>query len=401
MHEPYDRKHLAGIDHPTELRNLVGDKAAEMVELHRDVEHAGGDFPWFAVLGLPMLDDLFTTHGVERGAAELPELPRALDVPAAARSLDGLLTPRLDRVLVDRRGRPTVLRTSLQWPGTVGHRPPGVDNTVVVPSWPPTGEGGALARLYKAYTTFCLAVRGLPVEAPRRAGLIIMDLLPDLRWQGTAYVHGGGLTVELAPYGGGGDPVGYGDAAALRRAGPLGTAGADRLCGLLTDLAAALSPSPAQCVEFEFLIDTAGRPLVLQRRLLPDGAGLFHSAGQYDGPVVDLRGVTRTTVAEVDVRLGHGSGRAVVVSLLDDVRLDSFTLAWRLRASAMPEPAALVLLARPGSRSGMPTHLSWTLREVFPDTLVLTVLATEAHLPERITAGALRSDGIRATLRWR
>jgi hypothetical protein len=399
MAQRYASAELTRIDDAAALRSTVGDKAAEMVELARDSAALGARFPEFSVIGAATLDRTLADHGVRSVPSDLPDLPNATDVPPFAGEVERLVVPVLREALADRTGEATVLRSSLLWPSAKGHRPPGVDNTLFLASSSLPDQPGIVARLYKAYTTLCLRIANLPTDEVRPAGLIVMDLVPGLRWQGTAYLLDNRTTVEIAGYRES-HRRSYADLPALRADGLLEPVVMDRLAGLCTDLGAAVGPNPQECVELEFLIDQDGQVWVLQRRVLPAGSGVFHTPGRYAGPMSDLRRVSRADLTAVDAAIDACAGRAAVVAALDDATLDSFALAWRLRATGRPAPAALVLLAGPGSRSGLPIHVPWLLRDALPGTLLVSPPDGDAGLLRDAVAVRLASDGVSATLQW-
>jgi hypothetical protein len=393
-HDLHQAPDLADLDSPQELRRLVGDKAAEMVELERDVRALGAPFPGYTVVGVRALADFHARTPIDRATLTLPEWPDAMTVPFGLSSQFSGFREVLTELLADREGTATVLRSSMCWLDAKRDRPPGLDSTLVVPSWPPSGPLAFPGNLYKAYATLCHQLHGLPTDTPRDAGLIVMDLLPKLIWQGTAYVRHSEPIVEVAPWGGGGQASRFPDATALLKAGPLARGTAERLCALLVDLAAKTG-AESHCVELEFLIDADDEPLVLQRRSLPGDAGIFHTPGTYRGPVVDLRSCLTSNPEVVDEMLASAAGKAAVLPLLEAGRLDAFTLAWRLRDKGLSAPAALVLVPQPGSRSGMPSHIPWLLREALPGTLLII-----SDAPAQVTACRLASDGITASASW-
>lgn len=394
----YTRAELAAAQRTSSLSALVGDKAAEIVDLYMDVSAMAEPFPDFSVIGVYAIDEYYARHDVQKVPPVMPELPGAQTVPASAARIGESFSSFGEGVLAKRSGLPTVLRTSLLWPGGSGPRPPGVDNTSMVASWPPPAVP-ALASLYKAYTTLYLNLRGLPVDEPRRAGVIVMDPLPDLWWQGTAYVQDD-VIVEIAPWGGGGKAQRYADAAALRQSGLLTRSTVDHLMRLIGDLAAGVENGPETCVELEFLINISGRPLIHQRRSLPSGAGIFHTRGEYEGSVVDMRWVRRTELVEARRRLAACSGQMVILPLLDDVLVDAFTVSWWVRKEALPPPCGLVMIAANGSRSGMPIHLPWLLREALPGTLLVSVAQEDANFPAMVKGCRVSSDGVSVSLSW-
>lgn len=371
-----------------------------MTLLYRDVRTLGEDFPDFFVIGTSVLDECYARHCVDAVLAELPELPLAHTVPSAVSRIGTMLAPIFGEFLAERIDRPTSVRTSIVWPDTEASRLPGLDNTLVTKSWTPGTCEVQIAALYKAYTTMCFNLRGIPSSAPRRAGMIVMDLVPNLRWQGTAYHSDDDLIVELARCQSSEIPRIYRSRQELRSSGPLGMYTADRLCDLLTDLALMVPHAPTQAVEFEFLIDVTDRTLILQRRALPRNAAIFHTPGTYDGAIVDLRRVNRANVVDVDRYIATCEHRAAMVHLLSDTYLDAFTLAWRLQVTGAPPPAAVILVAEPGSRSGMPTHLPWMLREALPETLFVVHQRELRAIPDIVTECNLNSDGIHADVRY-
>lgn len=382
---------LTSIGSRTELRGLVGDKAAEMVLLCRDVRASGGYFPDFSVIDMAPIDRCHAEIGLHRVPPVSGAAPDVLDTGDAATELGSTAADALAPLLRDRSGKPTVLRTSVLWPD-VDSRPPGVDTSVMRPTWESTeGVSWLVPKLYKAYTTFCRELRGMPVDAPCRAGLIVMDLIEGLRWQGTAYLRDGDIVIEVAPWGGSGE-------AAVHR-GRVPAAVSELLGGQVAadlyealELAASGLPSvdPNAYAEVEFLIQETGRPIVMQRRTLPGGSGIFQSIGEYEGPVTDLRGLGRTE-DDVTAAIAAGAQGAVVVDLLNSASLDGFALAWALTAAQAAPPPAVLLMTGTGSRAGMRTHLPWTLRECWPDTLV--VCLTESA-PTGSGDHRLASDGI-------
>ncbi len=382
------------MDSPRELRSIVGDKAAEMVELARNTRALGAPFVSYSVLGVDALATFYTRAHVDRLPLEQTELPGASTIPSTLSDRLRGFHDVLTEALVDRNGLATVLRSSMRWPGPKGDRPPGLDSTQFIPSWPQAEPLTFPSTLYKAYATLCHRLHDLPTDEPRDAGLIVMDLLPRLAWQGTAYVREGEPIVEIAPWGGGGQAHRFPDSATLREAGPLARRSAERLCAILAELAA-MTGAGTRCVELEFLVDTDDEPLVLQRRTLPGDAGIFHTPGTYEGPAVDLRACDTSDVEHVDEMLAFAAGKAAVLPLLEPRQLDAFTVAWRLHEKGGPSPAALVLVPRPGSRSGMPSHIPWLLRDALPGTLLVI-----GEAPAKVRACELASDGTTARVTW-
>jgi hypothetical protein len=386
---------LTSVGSRTELRDLIGDKAAEMVLLCRDVRMSGGYFPDFSVIDMEPIDRSHAEIGLRRVPPVSSTAPDVLDTSDGVGPLGISATNALAPLLRDRSGKPTVLRTSVLWPD-MDNRPPGVDTSVMRPEWD-SDEGipWLVPKLYKAYATFCRRFRGIPPEAPCRAGLIVMDLIGGLRWQGTAYLRDRNVVVEIAPWGGSGiarTHVGRVPPAVSRA---LGNRVAADLYEALELAASGLeSGDPTAFTEVEFLVHETGRPIVMQRRTLPGGSGIFQSIGDYQGPVTDLRTLGRTDDDVTTAIAATGRG-AVMVDLLDNASLDSFGLAWALAARQAAPPPAVLLITGPGSRAGMRTHLPWSLRECWPDSLV--VCLTESDLAGTADRGGehrLVSDGI-------
>jgi hypothetical protein len=381
------------------LREVVGDKAAQLISLYRDLQEIGQSFPGYSVVGVAALDAYYARHDICRVPVELPQLPGALTVPTPALQIAGKFGPHLQRLLADRDGRATVLRSSLLWPTSASHLLPGLDNTHFAPAWPSSGATNVVARLYKAYTTCCLDLAGLPTDLPRRAGFVVMDVVPRPCWQGTAYVLPDNIVVQLARWAGASPALTYHDVRALYELGPLPGRDAKRLIGVLVDLAnRQKTAKQGRCLEIEVVIDEDGCPWILQCRPLPANDGIFHTPGRYEGRVHDLRARDRLQTEDLDNLLASCVGHAVVIKLLDDGLLDAFALALRLRRTGMPAPGALLLAAQPGSRSGMPIHLPWLLRRMMPGTMLAVLDDPDITLNGEDWI-RLESDGVEVELR--
>lgn len=397
------------------LRSLVGDKAAELCEFWGTAAAIGGRTPRFSLVGTGFLAGFY--RQVWRPVPLwYPPLPTVEAVPGTVRALAESLAGYTDRRGVP-IGEPAVLRSSMVWPTVRVPRTPGVDTTAFLCAAADRASvlAEVCAGLYKAYTSFCLRMAGAngaigaaEEAGTRAAGLIIMELLA-VRAQGTAYLRGDRIVVELAPVPG--ELVVLTSLPRLRRTACI----APRTAAVLAELLAALTPALAdpRLLEIEFLIGRDDEPYLLQQRTLPGsadpggadpggadaGAGfpVFSSVGEFAGPAVDLRGLPRTGLAEAELarRLEQAAGSVVVVPLKDDAAVDAFAVAWLLRhRTDLPAPAALLVTHDGRTQAGIKTHLKWMLRDALPGTLV--VAAPGRQIPRRSRGLTVRSDGVTA-----
>jgi hypothetical protein len=383
---------LAGVDAMTR-RRLVGDKAAALWEFARLMDGTGAGPPRFTIVPAVVLDRYHHTHGLPPAAVP-PALPAVDTVDPAVRSWAAPFNRCGDRLLPP---GPSIIRSSLVWPAAGSPRAPGVDSKAFVArdADRPTALGRVTAGLYNAYTTFCLEQARLPAAGGRRAGLIIMELV-QVALEGTAYLYGGTVLIEIAPR--------AGRAVVSDRIAPLvDRAHVDRTTA--ADLVALLRPfapsAAGALTEIEFIIDATPRIYLLQRTVHATGArdrpAVLTGVGQFEGPVLDLRGLprNRTSAAELAGRLAGIRDRAIVVPLRDSTHLDAFTVTWLLsRRPGLPAPPALLATHDGGPQAGPNSHLRWTLRQALPDTLFVPV--ADRRVPPGAHGLSVSADGVTA-----
>ncbi len=376
-----------------DLDQRFGRKAADLVGLVRDADEHGINVPHFRLVDRELLRTFFGRHGPPAGFV-YDAVPRATDVPPEVLPLGRQFAAFLEDtgVFADRTGRATVLRSSLvRRPGVAAL--PGADITAFLPAWPgaPEVTGRVATHLYKAYTTLCLEHEAATTEQAREAGIVVMERV-DWAVQGTAYATAADVVVEL------GRPDGYAEVcrseADAIAAGLLSSEQAGRLFDCVRRLR--MDVGPGAMTELEFVIDQGDAVRPVQRRPVPlgsspAGTAVFHSAGTYQGPLVDLRGISRLASRQPAERIGVATDTAVLVPLVDADAHDAFSLAWLARDI---QPAALVLSHGPGAHTGLEAHLRWTLRALFPRTLVVSV--RKDRVPVRVRSCSVSSDGTAA-----
>lgn len=394
---------LSGADN-TELRCLIGDKAAQLAQFHWEAADSGGPpVPTFQVATVDSLNDFYRLHWTNPPMG-YPMTPAAQAVPAEIGALMAGFGPYARRRGLLGGPDRAVLRSSFVWPGSKP-RVAGVDTSVLVGSAEPAvdGEEAAMSRmaagLFKAYTTLCLADAGLEPEGTRPAGIIAMPLLKYV-YQGTAYVHDGGIAAEVA------SPrrnLLAGSPAELAALAAISLDGAANLFSALRAWA-----EPGRLIELEFLVAADEKINLMQRRRMPlvygpDRAGgptVLHSPGTYSGDAIDLRGVARDDPA-LDELIASAAGRAMIVPLAEPESaraIDAFGVIWRYaRLGAVAKPGAVILTNQDGTQAGMLTHIRWAITHALASTMVVRALS--AALPGRQRAVRVESDGIHALVR--
>jgi hypothetical protein len=391
------RADLAGAD-AAELRPMIGDKAADLVAFDRLVSELGAPTTGFRIVPVSFLDEFYRANArLTEAWADRP--PRYSDLPAADTTPDAVaalaepFSRYADVVLTD---EPTAVRSSMVWPSADTPRFPGIDRSMFLrdPADRAHGLGPMCPALYKAYTSFCFEQARLPVTGLRRAGLILMDVVATVL-QGTAFLFGDRMVIEVAPLAG--PTTQAGSPAELADAGALDRPTAAVLDGLLRQLWP--DPGHAWLNEVEFVLSEAGAIHLLQQRLVAGRSGgetpVFAGVGKFEGDVVDLRGMPRTgcDAGRLSGLLGSADGRAVVVPLKDDDLVDAFTVSWLLTHDpGLPRPSAMVATHDTGTQAGPKTHLKWTLREALRGTLFAAV--PDHRVPDEVGTIGVVSDGV-------
>ncbi|HEV3365400.1 MAG TPA: hypothetical protein VG795_14925 [Acidimicrobiia bacterium] len=301
---------------------------------------------------------------------------------------------------------PWVIRTSLLRGPSAGGSQCGINCTGLAsrPEDLAVALPSLLAGLYRPYTDWCLRDRN--GDRRRLASLVFMEAVPFDRL-GALYIDGEDVHVEVES---------RGPRPAIERLiGASGRRTRSRLLepatlAALIDAARRLTAamSPPGPLEVEFLLDGAGGLFVIQARTLAPSTGVFHSRGDVEGWVVDLRGRPRSHEAAAAVAsalsasVGGGDRPVIVVGARDRREFDAFALAWQLVRGplrGLPPPGALLLVhpeASPfSSTGGFRNHLARALREMLPSTVVGQVEASWASGAARLH---VVSDGARLTL---
>ncbi len=384
------------------LVQLVGTKAADYLECIWTYSDVGAHFPRCDFLSTVFLDELYR----DRAAPEVdpvPEapalLPRHDDVPAAAARLGAdAAQALLEQELWPGDMASAFVRTSLVWQG--GGRPPfpGIDSRATIV------DGGArlpllaqmVSELYRAYTTFCFELAGLPVVDARPAGMMFSEVVDAVNMEGVAFIWEDAIRIDASSARWG--PICAQDHRAFVQAtmDPQSARSIGRILDGIRE-----HRKPGSLLEAEFLIDSSERFHLVQVRQLSDVEApslgrpgmVFHTPGSAAGRVVDLRNVTRHGADTFEVLAeASGPGRILVVRDIHHDVLDGFAVGSAICRGHVPAPDAIILTYGKNSHTGMPTHLRWTLAAALPQLLLLRVPE-----PEAPTSGAVvrvETDGV-------
>ncbi|MFF4505677.1 hypothetical protein [Streptomyces sp. NPDC001401] len=379
---------------------LVGEKAAQLLDLYELSQCAGFRVPRFCVLPASVLRHFYrreewTTrldyeplpqpHGIPPDV-----LARLLAFPAFARAPISACLARLER--------PAMLRTSLVRSAGDTGTGYGINATALLdadqasafPYTPAVPE--LIAALYKAYTTWD-SDDGHSWRN-REAGIVFMEAVP-FSCIGAAYVEADKLTVEvdvkrpprriqrvL-------DPHLVGDHRDVPGLVPYGKL--LRACREIWKYRCGTTG----VVEVEFGVGLDGELFVVQARELAGSmAGAFHSVGEVTGRVLDLRQIPRGPDAAREV-LSDVHGQVLLVRRCARRTLDAFALAWLWKSGTQRSnrPAAVVLEdpGNPGTGPGFRNHLA----HAFMARRTVPFLAQVAHdqWPDGMEEVMLRSDG--------
>lgn len=387
--------------------HTAGDKGTALIELYRFARDCEFDVPRFRVLTADVLDRFYErTQWTAR--LVYPDLPAPDHVPAGVR--DALIpfaefaAREIEHCV---RGLDTalMLRSSVVLPedGTMSACGCNATRMADVAQAQALASGlllpEVLAQFYKAFATWSLDPD--LVWTRRRGAVVLMEAVP-FRALGAACLSADAFVVEADgkfpyarqryicdPDGEPRHPARH-DVLSSHHLKALSRACWDLLRG---------RPPGEDLLEMEFGIGLDDRLHVVQERRFSHGVGrrpgAFHSVGNADGVLDDLRRAPRTR-ASLD-RAVRGDDRIPILSREASDRIDCFAFAWAHAAAGIPLPARGLLVEDTGPiayGAGFRNHLTRALMERHPDTFL-------GQLPSGWSAADQDADLVRTGKRVR